>query len=216
MHQLPKLFNLNFIRALQIKHVSRRFFVFPHPSFALPPQVLEGIEAEGSVEFFLVDPVGSLDFPVVLRRSRADEFVRYAFLKAKTLEEIRAIPGNRREPLPFGGRPVGELEAVVGLDGFRGVSEEGDGLSEPVDRLVHGMLVGEMKEPLSGGLVQISVLVEPAFQPRRLAFRRDVFDVHLPFVPGVVRRKVFAVVPSLGIGFIRLVAIEPFQYPEAR
>ena len=216
LHQFPELFNLHLVRGFHFGRHPRRLvapFVPPRP---LGGEVGEGIEFQGSAEPLLVDPVAPLDFAVVLGCPRADEFVATADLEAKPLEEIRAVPVDGGKAAPFGARPVGELEAVVGLHLLRLVSEEGDRLLEPLDGFVHGMLAGVMEEPLPGRLIEVGVLVEPALEARGFAFGRHVFHVDLPFIAGVLRGVALLVVLFLPVPLVRLVAIEPFKASQSR
>lgn len=118
-------------------------------------EVIQRVEPQGPVEFLLVDPMGSLDFPVVLRGPWAYEFVRYAVVEEESLEMVRANPAKRREAIALNARPVRELEAVVGLDDFGRVPEEGDCPLHSLDRLVHRVLVRVIEEPFPGRLVQV-------------------------------------------------------------
>ena len=153
MHQLPQLSNLHLVRGPRFQRHPRHVVVFSVPSRPLGGEVGEGIESQGPAEPLLVDPVGSLDLAVALRRPRADELVRHAALEAEPLEEIGAVPADGGKAAPFGPGPAGELEAAVGLYLLRLVSEKGNRLLEPPDGLVRGMLVGVMEEPLPLRLV---------------------------------------------------------------
>lgn len=171
------------------------------------------MEQKGPVEFFLVDPVAPLHLAVVLGRPRPYELVRDSMGLAVGIQQARGVlpvlgPG-------LGESPVGEFRPVVGLQDARPVAEEGHGGVEGPYRLEHRMLVGVIEEPLPGRLVQDRVLVIGlvARELRRLAFRGDELDVHLPLVAGVIGRVVFLAMP-LGVRLVRRVSIESFQLPQ--
>ena len=166
-----------------------------------------------SVEAFLVDPMASLDLPVMLRGPGANELVQDPLPLAKGIQKarpfLRVFRARLRERL------VRELGPVVGLEGFGRVAEEGDGRGERADGLEHGMLVGEPKEAFPARLVQDGVLVIGfvAWERRGLAFGRHELDVHLPLVARERGRVVFLVMP-FRVGFVRFVSIEPLDVPE--
>ena len=199
----------------QVEHHPRGRIVSVHPGFPLFSEVVQGIESQGPVELLLVDPVASLDLSVVLWRPRPYELVADPVGGQKRLQGVW-VSAAVSAPLASEGF-VGELAPVVGLEHLGGVSEEGDRLLQGVPRLVHRMLRGEIEEPLPAGLVEDRVLVVPlaAGQLWRLAFAGDELHVHLPLLADVLGRVVFSVVPLFGVRAVRLVAVEPFQDPQA-
>ena len=134
-------------------------------------KISEGIEFQVVVETFLVVSVASLNLSVVPRSSRANELMLDVVSIAEHIKRMNTLSIEE----------MGELRAVIGLNGFGSITEKGNGALNKINGGVATVFFVCIDKPFSGCFLDDRVLIKLLCFFPNVANLGDILYVHLPF-----------------------------------
>ena len=155
----------------------------------------------GSCKSAVIISVTSFHFSIVPRCSWSNSLVNHMNLGTKCIQRMNSV-------CLF---CIGELWAVVCLNYFRCISEEGNGSFEEVHGRVAALVLVGVYKPLSACFLNYGVLKELFAIRTRIAGGWNIFYVHLPLDTQFCWGVVFAVMSWFFLGREHFFTISQFN-----
>ena len=161
---------LHLVGRLPAEHSHRDTVGAAQIALHLSLKISEGIEFQVVVEAFLVVSVASLNLSVVPRSPWTNELMLDMVLVAEHIE--------RMNPLCI--EEMGELRAVIGLNGFGSITEKGYGTLDKIDCGEAAVFFIRIDKSLSRGLLDDRVLIKPLVILAHITDFGNKLHIHLP------------------------------------
>ena len=187
---------LHLVGRLPPEHGHRNIVGAAQIALHLSLKIRERIEFQVVVETFLVISVAPLNLSIVPRSPRTNELMLDMVSVAEHIERMNTL----------GIEEMGKLRAVIGLNGFRSVTEKDDGTLDKIDRGEATVFFIRIDKSLPRGFLDDRVLVESLVILAHITDFGNEFHIHLPLDANHSGSVVGLIVQGLFLGGFNLFA----------